>query len=381
LGEDSLVEFKEVSRSNYQLDASDIATALASLANTKGGHVILGVDDTGIPTGVGSVQQADALMRQVSQLCQERIRPAMTCAIAKAELRGLPLIVIEAPAFSPDRPHLVDGRCYVRDANRSRPATRDEQIRILQSADYHFDEQPVEGASVNDLDFSAVQAFLSASGDQPPPDRELPRYLHALKCQDEENHPTVSGIVFFGKDPGRWLSDAHISAVRFNGTLMSGDFLDRKEITGRFPDQMDAAIAFLERHVAAPARIAGFERVDKAIPAAVLREALDNAMIHRDYRASSQVRLLVFDDRVEMINPGDLLNRLTLDSIRLGGISQRRNPVLCSLVGRMGRRELYGLGVPQMIRLMGERGLPEPEFALDGGHFRVVLRGQPAPTP
>lgn len=379
LGEDSFVEFKEVARCNYQIDTADIAKTIASLANTRGGHVILGVGDDGQPTGVGSLLQADALMRQVAQLCQERIRPAMACAIAKRELRGALLIVIEAPAFSPDRPHLVDGRCYVRDANQSRPATRDEQIRILQSADYHFDEQAVEGSSLDDLDFSAVQAFLSSSEDQPPPNREFPRYLQALRCLDKENCPTVSGIVFFGKAPDRWLPDARVSAVRFPGTVMSGDFCDRKEIAGRFPDQMEAAIAFLEREVATPARLEGFERVEKGIPAAVLREALVNAMIHRDYRAASQVRIFVFDDRMEIINPGALLNQLTLESIRIGGISQRRNPVICSLTGRLARRELYGLGVPQMIRLMRERGLPEPEFALDGGHFRVVLRREPMP--
>ena len=84
--------------------------------------------------------------------------------------------------------------------------------------------------------------------------------------------------------------------------------------------------------------------------------------------------VFVFDDRVEFVNPGVLLNRLTLDSIQIGGISQRRNPVIASLMGRFKRRELYGLGIPQMIRLMHERGLPAPDFSLEGGHFRVVLR-------
>jgi ATP-dependent DNA helicase RecG len=90
--------------------------------------------------------------------------------------------------------------------------------------------------------------------------------------------------------------------------------------------------------------------------------------------------MFIFDDRVEFINPGALLNQLTLDSIRIGGISQRRNPVICSLTARLGRRELYGLGIPQMIRIVRERGLPEPEFSVEGGHFRVVLRREPART-
>ena len=106
----------------------------------------------------------------------------------------------------------------------------------------------------------------------------------------------------------------------------------------------------------------------------MLREALNNAVAHRDYRAASQIRVFVFDDRVEIINPGGLLNRLTLDSVRLGGISQRRNPVVASLLARLAKRENLGVGVPEMIRLMSERGLPEPEFELPAGHFRVTLR-------
>lgn len=374
VGEDSLVEFKGVARTGYLMDPGDLAKAISSMANTRGGHVILGLEDDGQPSGVGNVKQADGLMRQASQVCADRVRPPLSCAVQKLQFHGVFLLVIEVPAFSPDRPHLVDGLCYLRDANQSRKATRDEQIRILQSADYHFDEQPVEGAGQGDFDLGAVGQFLAAGGEAPPPDGQLDRYLAALGCLDQAGHPTVSGILFFGQNPQRWLPDARISVARFKGTAMSGEFLDRKEIEGRIREQIAAAAAFLETHVAAPARVQGYQRVEGGIPAEVLREALMNAVMHRDYRASSQTRIFVFDDRVEFINPGALLNRLTLESIRIGGISQRRNPVICSLAARLRRQELYGMGVLTMIRRMREQGLPEPEFSVEGGHFRVVLR-------
>lgn len=378
LGEDSVVEFKNVSRTAWQLDANDFAKAVAALANTGGGHVLVGMDDDGTPSGVGERANLDALMRQVSQICHDRIRPSLTCAQRKIQYRGVPILAVEVPAFALDRPFMVDGGCYIRDANRSRPAERDEMIRILQSVDYHYDEQPAPNATMDDLEPQVVRTFMAESRDLAPADGDVTRYLRALKCLDAKGTPTVSGILFFGKNPTRWLPDARISAVRFRGTVMTGDFADRKEIEGRLPAQIEAAIAFLSEHVPAPARIEGFARVEQGIPPEVMREALTNAVIHRDYRATSQVRVFVFDDRVEFVNPGALLNQLTLDSIRLGGISQRRNPVICSLTARAGRRELYGLGVPQMIRLMRGQGLPDPEFSLDGGHFRVVLRRQPA---
>lgn len=168
--------------------------------------------------------------------------------------------------------------------------------------------------------------------------------------------------------------DARVSAVRVAGTAFSGDFATRLEIPGRLGKQTDDAVAFLTNNTPAPARIQGMERSEQGIPEAVLREAMLNALVHRDYRAASQVRLVVFTDRVEIVNPGILLNHLTIESIRLGGISQRRNPVLAALLARARRRENLGFGVPEMLRLLHTHGFPEPEFEQAGGHFRLVIR-------
>ena len=99
-----------------------------------------------------------------------------------------------------------------------------------------------------------------------------------------------------------------------------------------------------------------------------------NAVSHRDYRVASQVRIFVFDDRVEIINPGELLNRLTLAGIRVGGISQRRNPVLAGLLLGARRHESVGMGIPRMIAAMKKRRLPPLDIKVESGHFRLVLR-------
>lgn len=388
LGEDSVTEFKAVARNDYKLDAGDFAKAVASLANTRGGHILVGIEDDGTPTGVGTLQQADALMRQISSICQDRIRPSISCQVLKAESRKALLLTVQIPAFGPDRPYLVDGRCYVRDGALSRPATRDEQIRILQSVDYHFDEQPIENASRDDLDDEATRQFLDLTGRILQKDETPDPYLKAIKALDASGQPTVSGILFFARDPTRWLLDARVSAVRFKGREISGEFVDRQEIGGRLPVQLEAATAFLKQHLSSPARIEGLKRIEKGLPAdmlriplEVLREILVNALVHRDYQASSQTCIFVLDDRVEVINPGVLLNQLTLENICVGGIKQFRNPLIVNLANRMQGRESYGMGIPEMIRRMKESGLPGPEFSLEGGHFRVVLRFQPSREP
>ena len=374
LGEDSRTEFKGVVARNFDIDVGDIARAVAAFANSGGGQIFLGVEDDGTPTGVGSLAQADALMRKVSQACRDRVRPVIACEIVKAQLRDFMLLVVDVPSFTPDRPYLVDGVLFIRDANQTQRGTRADLIRITQSVDYHFDEQPVRGATRDDLDVSVALEFLDSAYGRRTDAREAAGYLRTLACLDDGDAPTVAGVLFFGREPQRWLPDATVPAVRLRGTEPTTDFLDREEIRGRLTDQFAGATAFLAKHLNVPSRVEGWERRESGIPVEVLREAVLNALAHRDYRMASQTRVLVYDDRVEVANPGDLLNRLTLESIRFG-ISQRRNPRIAALLARAHstRREHIGVGVPEMFRLMRDRGLPEPSFRIEAGHFRLVL--------
>lgn len=89
---------------------------------------------------------------------------------------------------------------------------------------------------------------------------------------------------------------------------------------------------------------------------------------------TTQTRIYVFDDRVEIANPGRLLNELTIDGIRLGGVSQRRNPYLSAAMARIGRAENIGVGIPEMFRLVREVGCPEPEIRVLSGEFRLIVR-------
>jgi ATP-dependent DNA helicase RecG len=374
-GEDSRTEFKSA---REELPAKTLAKEIAAFANGQGGQLFLGVEDDGSITGAGTLREADQLMQRVTSTCQTSVHPAIWCSILKVEVQSKLLVIVDVPAFSPDRPYRVDRIFYLRDGMVCREATRTELVRMLQSQDAHFDETPVSGAARDDLDFEAVDAFLRDAY-HPGAAAQRAHYLSALKCIEPDETPTVAGILLFGRDPQRWLPDARVSAVRFATARPSNDLTDRREITGALTTQIEGVIAFLRQHVPAPSRVEGWDRVERGLPEPVLREAVLNALAHRDYRAASQVRIFVHDDRVEVINAGLLLNHLTLDSIRLGGISQRRNPIVAALLSRARRRENLGIGVPEMIAMMRERGLPEPEFELSGGHFRVVLRWTPAP--
>lgn len=365
LGEDSRTELKSTARG---LDAKILGRTIAAFANGRGGQIFLGVEDDGTPTGVGTPQQADTLMLQVVQVCQTRVHPAIWCPVTKVEVAGKLLLVVDVPASSPDRPYRTDGVFYMRDASMTREATREELLRLLQSQNVYFDEGPVEGATADDLDPAAIDGLLRALYDiEAGAQRE--HYLRSLKCIDVDGTPTVAGVLLFGRDPQRWLPDARISAVRFEETEVSGELADRKEISGTLLHQLEQAMAF----VPVPSRVVGVERVEAGIPEPVLREALVNALAHRDYRAASQVRLFVFADRVEVINPGILLNHLTMESIRIAGISVRRNPILASLLARACRRESVCINIPEMSGRMRAIGLKAPVLTAEGGQLRLTL--------
>lgn len=394
LGEDTVTEFKSVVHLDFREDRErvgkllhDIACTISAFANTRGGLILLGVEDDATLTGVGDRQRCDDLMKRLADVCHTVIDPPISCPIEKMEVEDTPVMAVEVPAYAPGRPYRAGRVYYIRDGSRDRVARTDELKRILQSTDTHYDEQPVHGATRSDLDGEAIAHFLQsayrAAASGPLDAATVDRYLSALKCVDAEGKPTVAGVLFFASAPSRWMPDARISAVRFRGTAMSSEFEARKEIGGALPSQLAAARAFLDDYLRSPSRLEGWERAEEGvppdglIPGQVLREAVRNALMHRDYRAASQTRLFVFDDRVEIVNPGTLLNQLTLDSIRLGGMTQRRNPTVADLVNRLQGRETIGMGVPEMIRAMRECGLPEPELDVSGGHFRVVLWARP----
>lgn len=378
LGEDSETELTSVAHDGFALSSKleqSVAKEIVAFANAGGGLLVLGAEDSGEPTGTGTREQTEKTFTQVTQICQTKIQPALFCRTTKVDVDGKILIAVEVPAWSPNRPYRTDGKFYLRDGPTAREATQDELVRMLQSQAVHLDEQPARGAVKEDLDDAEIERFLKAT--YPTGVRDPVAYLRALKCLDGEA-PTVTGILFFGKEPQRFFPDASVQAIRFPGTATSLQMKDKKSIDGSLFRQIEIAQQFLDNHVPSPSTVEGWTRKELGIPRPVLREALQNALAHRDYNAASQTRIFVFEGRVEIINPGILLNRLNKESITLGGISQKRNPAIAALIARTAGRENAGLGVPAMFDMMRAAGLPEPEIDLTGGHFRIVLRWVPA---
>ncbi len=184
---------------------------------------------------------------------------------------------------------------------------------------------------------------------------------------------TVAGLLFLARDPQQVLPYVYVSALRIPGTDIAGEPLDQKRIEGRLTEILRDTMRFLDLDLLRRHRIQGMEPEAKTeMPAAVLREALVNAWAHRDYTIASPVRVLVFDDRVEVRTPGQLPNAVTLDALRFG-VHVLRNPTVYNMLLKIGLVTNAGSGIPRMIRLLREATGAEPAFHLIGNEFVVTL--------
>src|SRR5437899_12967061 len=181
-----------------------------------------------------------------------------------------------------------------------------------------------------------------------------------------ESVPTNAGIFFIGYDPQQHILQSDVVCVLFRDELGVGRYIDRKNITGTIQELIDEAEAFLNRYVAVGARIEGWKRIDLpeyAIEA--LREAVVNAVIHRDYsRSGESIRIFYYTDRVEIHSPGLLLPGITVEQMERGEVrSILRNPVLAGLLRDIpGYMERVGSGIRLMLNETRGMGLPAPQF-------------------
>ncbi len=378
-GEGLRCEFKE------RLDNPErVAGEIVAFANSVGGTLYIGVNDEGNICGVNN---SDLVFQTLTNICRDRCIPAISPLIEQQTIHGKEIVVLTiVSALNKFKPYrTAGGRFYIRSGKDKKDATGRELMRIAQAAgELHYDESPVLGIGLQDFsmrDFEkyhdrqfgmSLNAHLDQSG------LELPVLLRNLKLLydlDGDMMLTVAGVLVFGSDPQRFLPQSRVSAVAFAGHDEDSDILDRREITGRLSSIIEETRVFFERNIRHPAREHGFYREDIMLydPKA-LGEAVVNAIAHRDYSLSgSQIRVFMFDDRIEVRSPGRLPNSVTIDNIKLG-VHAERNRTISTLLTQSGYMSAIGTGIPRLIiRLSRTVSGRDPEFELVGEELRVRI--------
>lgn len=254
----------------------------------------------------------------------------------------------------------------------------EELLRLYQATrSIYYDELPVPATSIDELDILYFRRFFENFYQTKIEDMnvDLNKLLENMKVltrMDGELVFTVGGYLLFSLNPQKEFPFCKISIAKFDGDEIGEEF-EKKDLEGNLEEQIDGANRALNQYLRTKVKIEGFENELKfEIPKGVLREAIVNAIAHRDYHIPSQIRIFIFDNRLEIMSPGRLPNTITLENIRLG-IHLERNPLIVSYLAKMGYMTQIGTGIPRMIRLLKEHTGREPDFEERGQEFLVRI--------
>ncbi len=371
-GEDLHTEFKA-----WPIHTDDLANSLIAFANTDGGQLILGVADDGRPVGV---EDPAAAMQTVDQVAYNNCRPPLTVVQETVQADGATVVVVNVPKGD-QRPYQTNKDLfYVRTTSGRRRASRQELLRLFQAAEsFFYDETVVLQAGLRDLDSRAFETFLQTAYHRTLDEfdvgyERLLRNWRLVREREGQPYPTVAGLLFFGREPQRFLPQSHIVAARIPGRDLAPAPSDAKQLEGPLPAILEDAARFLRLHLPVTHRIEGFApESHPELPEAALRETVVNALAHRDYTIAAPVRIFVFDNRVEVRTPGGLPNTVTIEAMKLGAAHVLRNPAVYTLFSRMGLVTGIGSGVYRTIQLVRQATGREPEIGLEGNELVMSL--------
>jgi ATP-dependent DNA helicase RecG len=366
-----------------------LAETLAALANTHGGVLLVGINAAGRPTGITDGGEARAVLQTAGLLASP---PLILPLPQTIEVDGKTLCFVEVP---PGLPHVysMDGRYLTRTGAQNRLLSAGElSALLLARGEAGFESRPVPDTTLDDLDPALVQAYLEKLGyplatageaaAAPPQalseDHEWSKSLLARGCLTQTGSgpvPSYAGVLLFGRQPQRFLRNAQITLVRYAGQQMGDEFL-RHDAAGALPDQIRQAETFMTANMRRGMRITGFTRQETTeYPLGVVREAIVNAVAHRDYAIrGDDIRVLMFSDHMEVYSPGRLPGHVTLDNLVTERFS--RNEAIAQALSDLGFVERLGYGIDRMVASMAEAGLPAPLFEETVAGFRVTLRGR-----
>jgi ATP-dependent DNA helicase RecG len=357
-------EFKQAVDSKLEL-AKDIVC----FANSDGGQLIVGVSKDRTVVGVADV---DALLLRVDDVAFHSCTPPVTVIPETVELDGKDVVVLNIPKGD-QRPYATrDGRHYIRSGTRCRVASREELLRAFQAAHaLYFDEQPLPRLGLTDLALDAVSRYLAETG-QSDLDDDLVQLLRAWRMYDGA-HPTVGGLVLFGRVPQIELKSSQVVVGALAGTDTGDDFLDRKDLSGDLFEVIDQIETFLRLHLRTSHKIVDFEPERREeIPFAALRE-----VVHRDYTITGPTRIFVLSDRVEVHSPGRPPNSVDAEAMR-AGVHVTRNPHIYSRVATAQLATRAGTGIRRIARLLRETNGTELGIDINDTEVTLVLPRGPA---
>jgi ATP-dependent DNA helicase RecG len=371
VGESETLEFK---RTTSELHKA--METLCGFLNQSGGTVLIGVAPNGKVVGQ---QVTENTLHEVTTAIRN-IEPAPHVDVARVGVGdGRDVIVLRAAAGT-QGPYTYDGRAFIRIGNTTRRVKREEYERLLLArlhAQHRWETLPAEGWEVGDLDADEIRQTvveavatkrLSAMPSEAP--ETILRRLGLLV----DGRLTQAAVVLFGKEPLPRYPQCAIRLARFRG-LTKSEFVDNRQFHGHAFALLRHTEAFFDLHLPIASRIVPgrMRREDQPqYPAEALREAIVNAICHRDYaEPGASIGVSIYDDRLEVWSWGRLPGDLTPEKLRVDHPSIRRNDLIAEVFYRRGYIEKWGRGTQKIIEACRKAGQREPEFIERAGEVGV----------
>ncbi|MCI5807873.1 MAG: putative DNA binding domain-containing protein [Firmicutes bacterium] len=369
----------------------------SSFSNKYGGIIIFGINENK-GFSIDGVYDVNDLQTQVTNLCSDSMEPKLSPKILAFELEGKNLLAVKLDEIPQNKkpcyykPKGIKNGSYTRVGDRDDIMT-DYELYSLQSYNDHVfeDTRPTKRADINDLNLKELSLYINKIRSLKPNFSknnfdECMKLCGITDANHKQIYPTLAGIMTFGNYPQAFYPQLFVACVVILGVelgdtgQMGERFIDNKRIEGTIEEMLNGTMNFLRRNMKTSVIIdSNGKRKDKSeYPLEALREAVANALIHRDYSTQTEnayIAVNMYEDRIEIISPGTLYGTNRLDKLGTSTSMEVRNPNIVRILEEKGSViENRHSGIPTMKREMRKYGLPDPEFYEERDSFKVIFR-------
>ncbi len=361
-------------------DAHSVAETLVAFANTEGGTLVMGLDEDGNPVDQVERERIESVLLEVDTICNP---PVVVGNLEQVETDKGTVYTIRVPR-SIELHALTDGRVLIRSGAKNRPLGGQEILKLASAKSTgDFESEDVPGTTTTDFSEKVLDEYLKKRAERTkrPIGENKEDLLREIGAIDEKGNITVTGVLLFSDYPQQWLPHSSVVFVKFVGKSPRGEnglagYTRREELTGPLPRLIESAWNLIWSEMAVSAVVKGLEREETTeYPQFAVREAIVNAVCHRDYRLKGRrIEIRMYSDRLEVISPGGLPGFITVENIKDEHFS--RNPRIVNGLFQWGYIEELGLGIDRMIEVMEKAGHKPPSFDARPYSFAVTLFNQ-----
>jgi len=355
------IEYKPSWRDEY-------LKVIVAFANKDGGELIVGVDDNGNPIGV---KKSKKLLEDIPNKIRNKLGLIPSVKIEKVGDKDIIHIFIKPCSVSMSH----NGKYYIRSGSNSFELKGEELTNFLiEKSGKTWDEFVEEKAGFDDIDIKTIDEFKKYAVDRIPSivaEKDYQTILEKLNLKENKKLKKAA-ILLFGKNPQRFYPAAYLKIGKF---LTKTEIQSSDIVEGNLFEQITHALEILRtKYLISKIKFEGIHRREiLEYPYEALREAIINALIHRNYIGASSIQIRVYNDRLVIMNEGKLPPEVPVEKLKTEHLSKPRNTLLADVFYKAGFIESWGRGTIKIMEKCQEQGLPEPDFEEDHGVMKVVF--------